>query len=117
MEAHHNGFMNELERHPIPSAAFFAPLVGSCFTVDTLSGPIALRLDACTELPRGGRPAALPTPLSLIFSGPAQPQLVQDNYYFDHPSMPRQTWCIAPVAPALPHDGEPARQRYQIMFA
>lgn len=97
------------------SAAFFAPLVGSHFTVDTLAGPVALQLHACTELPRGGRPAALPTPLSLIFIGPDQPQLVQDNYFFDHPAMPRQTCCIAPLAPAP--DDAPAGRRYQLMFA
>jgi len=109
--------MDQPTSPPIPSAAFFAPLVGSTFSVDTQGGPVALRLDACTELPRGGRPAALRTPLSLIFSGPEYAPLEQDNYYVDHPAMPRQVWCIAPVAPALPPGGASAGPRYQIMFA
>lgn len=109
--------MNEQHSNPIPSVALFAPLVGSSFTIDTQAGPVLLRLDSCTELPRAGRPAAMRTPLSLIFIGPAQPRLVQDNYYFDHPAMPRQTWCIAPVLPSMPQPGEAAGCRYQVMFA
>lgn len=115
--------MNGQDRNPniVPSAAFFAPLVGTEFTVDTLAGPMPLQLVSCTELPRGARPAALRTPLSLIFSGPPRPRLEQDNYYVDHPAMPRQVWCIAPTAPFPPASDQegalqPARCRYQVMF-
>jgi len=111
---HHNVPMN-------PTAEFFTPLAGTIFTVETLAGPIPLQLAGCTEMPRRGLPDTFRAPLSLIFSGPQQPVLPQDNYYVDHPAMDRQVWCIAPTMPPVPGTARaiatpPGTQRYQVLF-
>jgi hypothetical protein len=105
-----------------PTLDFFTPLVGTVFTVETQAGPIALRLEGCTESPRRGLPEQFRAPLSLIFSGPAEPVLAQDNFFIEHPAMARQTWCIAPTMPPLPGtpgiiQTPPGMQRYQVLFA
>lgn len=105
-----------------PTLDFFTPLAGTQFMVETQAGPVALRLEGCTEAPRRGLPEQFRTPLSLIFSGPDEPRLAQDNYFIDHPAMERQAWCIVPVLPALPGTPgaiatPPGTRRYQVLFA
>ncbi|UGQ48214.1 DUF6916 family protein [Massilia endophytica] len=95
-----------------PTPAFFLPLIGSTFSIDTQAGPVPLRLESCAEAPRRGLPEQFRAPLSLVFSGPAQPLLVQDNYYVDHPAMERQVWCIAPTPPK-----QADAQHYMVIFA
>lgn len=101
---------------------FFAPLVGTEFTAETQAGPIALRLESCAQAPRRGLPQPLRTPLSLLFSGPAAPLLVQDNYGITHPAMARQTWTMAPVMPRSDRAFEvverlPEARLYEVLFA
>ncbi|HYD94607.1 MAG TPA: hypothetical protein VEC01_04715 [Noviherbaspirillum sp.] len=106
-----------------PSLDVFSPLVGSKFMIETLAGPVALLLVEAREYPRRGLPAAFPTPLSLILTGPLDLILSQDNYYVDHPALGRHAWCIAPIAPSVPAHQVPAppgrvtEQRYQILFS
>jgi hypothetical protein len=94
-----------------PTSDFFTPLAGTIFTVETQAGPVGLRLESCAEAPRRGLPEHFRAPLTLTFSGPASPQLMQDNYYVGHPAMERQLWCIAPAVPT-----QPQTQRYLVMF-
>jgi hypothetical protein len=106
----------------IPTLDFFTPLVGTEFIVETQAGPVALRLAGCAEGARRGLPEQFRPPLSLIFSGPPEPVLAQDNFYVEHPTMARQVWYIAPVMPPLPGTpnaiATPAdTQRYQVLFA
>lgn len=101
---------------------FFAPLVGSEFTAETQAGPVALRLETCTEAPRRGLPQPLRTPLSLLFSGPAAPLLMQDNYHVSHPAMEGQAWTVAPFMPRSDHafalmERLPEARLYQVLFA
>jgi hypothetical protein len=105
-----------------PTLDFFTPLVGSVFTVETQAGSIALRLEGCAESPRRGLPEQFRAPLSLVFSGPPEPVLAQDNFFVEHPAMARQVWCIAPTMPPLPGtpgaiQTGPAARRYQVLFA
>jgi hypothetical protein len=58
-----------------PASGFFAPLAGTAFDVDTLAGVISLRLEGCAGMPRWEIPEGLPTPLLLICSGPAAPDV------------------------------------------
>jgi hypothetical protein len=96
------------------SLARFAPLVGTGFTVHTSHGPFVLTLVQAVERPRHGLPDHLRTPLSLIFDGPAQVTLAQDNYLVAHPAIGEHLLSIVPVlaAPGAP----PGRPQYQILF-
>lgn len=101
---------------------FFAPLVGTEFTADTQTGPVALRLETCAEVPRRGLPQPFRTPLSLLFSGPAAPLLAQDNYHVAHPAMAPQAWTVAPVMPRSDRafavlERLPEARLYEVLFA
>lgn len=105
-----------------PTLDLFFPLVGNTFMVETLIGPIGLQLIEARETPRNGLPEQFRTPLSLIFTGPLDPVLPQDNYYIEHAAIGRQAWCIAPLSAsagarmsAVPAPAATA-QRYQILF-
>ncbi len=104
------------------SLEFFLPLVDTAFTFDTQAGPIELKLTEAKEYPRNNLPEQFRTPLSLIFSGPLDLILAQDNYYVNHPAMERQVWMMAPVAgmarPYLSAIPAPQQtmQRYQVLF-
>jgi hypothetical protein len=118
----HNGFGSYRTIVMHPSLELFTPLLGTDFTVETQAGPVVLRLEGCTEAPRRGLPEQFRAPLSLIFSGPRQPILAQDNFAVEHPVLAHQVWCIAPVMPPLPGTQgsvatPPDRQRYQVLFA
>lgn len=107
----------------MPSLDVFFPLVGSKFMVETQAGPVELLLVEAKEYPRKGLPEEFRTPLSLIFTGPLDLILSQDNYYFDHPMLGRHVWCIVPISPtAMTHLSAvplpPVKeQRYQILFS
>ncbi|HTQ99389.1 MAG TPA: hypothetical protein VMH83_05345 [Candidatus Acidoferrum sp.] len=75
------------------------PLVGSSFTVDTSAGQLQLMLIEASERPRRGLPAQFRTPLSLVFTGPADVQLNQDNYRLMHPLLKEVIWMLVPVSP------------------
>ncbi|MBX3653130.1 MAG: hypothetical protein KIS62_17745 [Ramlibacter sp.] len=76
----------------------FSPLVGTSFTAQTLSGPLQLVLIEAVERPRRGLPPEFRTPLSLIFSGPDTPQLMQDSYQLDHPKLGSHLLMLVPIA-------------------
>jgi len=98
----------------------FLPLVNSVFIIHTQVGPLELTLFSAEELPRGQRPASLPTPLSLIFSSPANWQFKQDNFAFEHATLGKQqhVWCMVPIIPprAAKSSDDIARNYYQVMF-
>ena len=105
------------------SLDLFSPLVGGIFKAETQAGPIDLQLIEAKETPRNGLPEQFRTPLSLIFTGPLDPVLMQDNYYIEHPAIGRQVWCVAPISDAkttrmsaVPVPAGTA-QRYQVLFA
>lgn len=94
----------------------FTPLVGTNFTVHTQAGLIDLQLIEATELPRRNRPEQFRTPLSLIFIGPPDVALLQDNYIIEHPALGQHQWCMAPVLSDNPASTDNKRC-YQILFA
>jgi hypothetical protein len=63
------------------------PLVGSQFTVLTSAQPVQLTLVSAEERERRGLPEQFRTPTPLLFSGPARPQLTQENYFFEYPAL------------------------------
>lgn len=79
------------------SFAEIHPLVGSQFTVLTSAQPVRLTLVTAEERERRGLPKQFRTPMSLLFSGPATPQLAQDNYHFEHPELGQHVWMLVPV--------------------
>jgi hypothetical protein len=91
------------------------PLVGSHFTAHTSAGQVELLLSQAEERPRGGLPAHLRTPLSLLFSGPASPQLGQDNYTLEHPALGQVVWFMVPVMAA--GTPTPPGMAYEVLFA
>lgn len=97
------------------SLAQFAPLVGAGFTVHTSHGPFVLTLVQAEERPRRGLPDHLRTPLSLIFDGPAEVTLAQDNYRVAHPAIGEHLLSIVPVLPAP--GATPGRPQYQVLFS
>jgi hypothetical protein len=83
---------------PMPiSFAEIHPWVGSQFTVLTSAQPVQLTLVTAEERERRGLPEQFRTPMSLLFSGPATPQLAQDNYQFEHPVLGQHVWMLVPV--------------------
>ena len=92
--------------------------VDSTFVAHTAAGEIALTLVSVQEGARHGLPEQFRTPLTLVLTGPATPVLYDDHYFLDHPVLGRNQWFMTPLLtpPALP-DGQPARQRYQVMFS
>jgi hypothetical protein len=96
------------------SLAQFQLLVGAGFTVHTSHGPFVLTLAEACERPRRGLPEHLRTPLSLIFDGPAEVTLAQDNYLVAHPAIGQHLLSIVPV---MAGPGAAAgRPQYQILF-
>lgn len=101
--------------------AFYSPLVGSSFTVETQAGIVALQLTEARERPRNGLPEQFRTPLSLAFTGTRELVLAQDLYYVSHPAMERQVWTIVPVSAgpaqmsAIPPRPD-TLQHYQVIF-
>jgi hypothetical protein len=90
------------------------------FAAHTAAGTVELKLDKVTELPRGGLPESLPTPLNLTLTGPTAPLLGDAQYYLDHPVLGRQLWYLSAFshAPFLPGllPGEEKKQLYQVLF-
>ncbi len=78
------------------------PLVGSYFNLQTAVGLVQLKLVQAQESERRGLPAQFRTPFSLLFSGPASPLLVQDNYQMEHPLLGSQMWMLVPVLSTAP---------------
>lgn len=97
------------------SLAQFAPLVGAGFTVHTSHGPFVLTLVEATERPRRGLPDHLRTPLSLIFDGPANVTLAQDNYLVAHPAIGEHLLSIVPVLTGA--GASPGQPQYQVLFS
>ena len=89
----------------------FSEQLNGRFRAHTAQGPVDLELIEATELDRGHRPNHLPTPISLIFSGPADIILTQDNYTLEHPKLGRRSFFITPVL-----SGEPV-PHYQIILS
>jgi hypothetical protein len=92
--------------------ATFSPLLGHSFVAHTQAGAVELRLQEAVASPRRNLPEQFPTPISLIFSGPAGTALQQGNYYLDHPALGRNYWCMVPVSAA-----NAGACRYQVLFA
>ncbi|MBX3589111.1 MAG: hypothetical protein AB7I35_16805 [Ramlibacter sp.] len=97
--------------------AQLAPHLGSIFVVHTHAGMIKLQMVDVRELPRRSLPEGFRTPLSLLFSGPETPQLVQDNYTFDHPALGRQVWTTTPVHIAATAPATGMLLRYEVLFS
>ncbi len=72
--------------------------LGTVFIVHTQSGALELKLMEASERPRRGLPESFRTPFSLVFAGPAEPMLSQDNYFLDHPVLGRNQWMLVPVS-------------------
>lgn len=98
------------------SLAQAVPHVGSQFVVHTHAGMIKLLLVDARELPRRSHHDQFRTPLSMLFSGPESPQLVQDTYTFDHPVLGRQLWALTPVMIAAPQANNAMQLRYEVLF-
>lgn len=94
----------------------FAPLIGEKFIVETNAGLLELELNEAAELPRGNRPEQFRTPLSLIFTGPPQWKLQQDNYWVSHPMIGRQVWSLVPVLADLSDTAPATVLHYQALF-
>lgn len=94
-------------------------LLHSSFIVHTSVGTVELRLIEATEIARPGLPVEYRMPMLLVFSAPASPVLAQDNYYFDHQSLGRHFWSVAPVMPPtnrpITANNEPLNF-YQVLF-
>ncbi|GAB4167629.1 MAG: hypothetical protein OHK0024_02790 [Thalassobaculales bacterium] len=74
---------------------------GTTFRVSTApSGICELRLAAATRLPRGGRPAQLPDPFVLRFTGPPDRPLPQGLHRFSHPALGTRDIFITVKAPS-----------------
>ena len=97
------------------SLELMTPLIESFFTVHTAAGAVQLRLVDAQESPRRGSPAQFRTPLSLLFSGPSAPQLRQDNYTFEHPTLGQQQWFVVPVIAVGTEVTQGAA--YEVLFA
>ena len=83
-----------------------AAQLGSTFIVHTGKGMLRLTLVEVKERSRKGLPSDFPTPISLIFAGQADVQMLQDTYYLDHPVLGRLYWMLAPIgANAVPNTG------------
>lgn len=99
-----------------------SPLMGSRFSVHTEVGEVPLVLSEAYELPRRGLPEEFTSPISLIFEGPADVVLKQDNYMIEHPALGKHLWSIAPVmrqpVTAKSAVREPAMHtpQYEVMF-
>lgn len=91
-----------------------APLTGQQLMVHTSHGIVALSLVTVTELPRRGLPERFPAPLSLLFNGPADTRLAQDNYHIEHPLFEGQPCCIVPLVPSA--GNAPLLSCYQVIF-
>ena len=94
----------------------FTPLIGKQFTVQTQIGTISLTLAEAEERPRRNLPEAFRTPLSLIFDGPDNLRLEQDNYVIEHPDLGQYVWALTPVQSYAP-GRSPDIPQYQVLFA
>jgi hypothetical protein len=98
----------------------FIPLIHSNFIVETQVGAFELTLADAAELPRGNRPAAFRTPLSLLFTSPVHLNFSQDNYRFAHPVLGEHIWHLAQVMPPLSlpsgESASEARRYYEVLF-
>ncbi len=95
-----------------------SPFLNSSFSAHTAAGLVPLILTEAAELPRRGLPEQFRTPLSLIFSGPAELVLSEGNYTLDHEHLGQVSWYVWPIAPSLPAKaGEAGKQRYQVSFS
>ena len=94
-------------------------LLHTSFIFHTSVGTVELRLLEAEEIARPSLHAEYRTPMVLIFSAPASPILAQDNYYFDHPTLGRNFWSVAPVLPPAQQpitiNNEPL-SFYQVLF-
>lgn len=104
-----------------PDFATIQTCVNSIFQVHTAAGVIELTLQTAEELPRHSLPESLPTPLSLTFSGPAEPLLSDAMYYLDHPLVGRSVWYLSGFSKAAHMSAVPPRadqpRMYQTLFA
>ncbi|CAH0240858.1 hypothetical protein SRABI118_02711 [Massilia sp. Bi118] len=97
------------------SLAQFEALIGAGFTVHTSHGPFVLTLAQAVERPRRGLPDHLRTPLSLVFDGPTEVTLAQDNYLLAHPAIGEHLLNIVPVLAQA--GAPPGRPQYEILFS
>ncbi len=93
----------------------FTPLIGEQFLVQTGIGPVNLTLVEAEERPRRNLPADFRTPLSLIFEGPDNLRLSQDNYQIEHADLGQFVWTIVPVQAYIPGRSADIPQ-YQVLF-
>jgi hypothetical protein len=84
----------------------FRPRMGTTLPVQTLSGPVPLKLTQVQELPASGRSGGA---FRLEFHGPLQPFLVQASYVFEI-GKSRCPIFIVPLGPAGP------AMRYEAIF-
>lgn len=89
----------------------FEPLVGTVFDADVGGqARVPLRLAEVQRLPeQAGAPRR--QPFTLIFTGPADPQLAQRTYAVEHPLQGSLDLFLVPVGP----DGAGA-PRYEAVF-
>ena len=93
----------------LPTLAEFAALQGQVFELDAgLAEPLRAELmtaQALAMAPHAGRQA-----FSLLFAGPAQPQLAQCTYRLAHPQLAALDIFLVPVG------ADAAATRYQAVF-
>ncbi len=94
----------------------FLPHLNTEFQAITSVGPVTLILREINSLPRGVRPAVLRDPLALVFEGPNQQPLQQDNYELLHPVLGGNVWCLVPVDGPMPGINPEANYLYQATF-
>ena len=91
--------------------ATFSPLLGSAFDLHAdAAAPMPVQLVEAGALTGPG--GAARTPFSLVFEGPAQPQLPQAAYSLAHPALGPEPLCIFLV----PVGRSPAGIRYEAVF-
>lgn len=87
----------------------FAPLVGDTFTLQAADGYV----EAVLEQVEVGQPVpgGAPEPFSLLWLGPAAPQLQQGMHVVAHPEIEPAEIFLVPVGP------HGAGMRYQAIFS
>lgn len=94
----------------------FLPHLNTSFQVFTQLGTVNLILREVNPLPRGVRPAALRDPLAIVFEGPDDIALLQDNFELHHPELGINVWCLVPIGGPIPGIDPDAKYLYQATF-
>lgn len=94
----------------------FLPYLNTSFQAHTSIGIVELILREVNPLPRGIRPEVLRDPLAIVFEGPNQQPLQQDNFELHHPQLGVNIWCLVPISGPIPGVNPEANYLYQATF-